>query len=233
MAERYGRRALTLAQSAGIPGLTKMALRNLADYLCQQEHYMEAEQLTHDAYQLAIRDGDEIGAAIALLRSAEIAYGREEFQRGREILLEASQIEGLHQRALAKWALLMTQLGRVNVALGEAEEARHYLRKGLEAYPPLRYDMAASLGKLLLIIVDWMQTERPIRSVELLALVSNHPESGARQKEAAHKQLAKIATKLPKNDMAAARARADTLDLAETIARLKVELDEVPDSSPD
>lgn len=227
-AERYGRQMLSLARELGISSLVRMGFRKLASYLRLQESYAEAEQCAIKAYELALRDGDEIGAVIAQYRAAEVAYDQHRFQEARELLLKASQTEGLQQKALAQWSNNRSMLGRVAIGLGKREEARQYLHEALGLYPPLRYD-AAVLDELLITVADWMQEERPDRAVELLVLVHGHPECSANGRGEAQRRLAQLARQLPENVMSEARARGGGLAIEATIEQLKAELDRFPD----
>jgi predicted ATPase/DNA-binding CsgD family transcriptional regulator len=152
----------------------------LGDYAAAKEHFRAS-------YSLRKEFDDLEGMALALNHLGEVALqqqadeeARQLYEQSRTIYQEINDLGGL--------ATALNGLGRAALVQGDYETAYRYFQDSLRMarqiqFVPLLLSLLVGVGEL------WLQTERPARGIELLALAHHHPGSERRTRERAQRRL--------------------------------------------
>ncbi|MDQ4077268.1 MAG: tetratricopeptide repeat protein, partial [Chloroflexota bacterium] len=214
-AQEYARLAYASAVVVNDRWVMAYILNDLGDIARALGNYGQAQQYYRASYAIREEFDDPEGMAVALNRLGEVAWLQQAYQ----------EAEQLCQRSLTIYREIGDQggLARSLNGLGNAACAREAYRTALSyfhealsisaeiEYLPLTLSILVGIGDLLLGI------GRVEQSVEVLALIRQHPASGRDVCERAEGLLARAGQQLPPKELADAFQRSEVGDLSATV----------------
>jgi tetratricopeptide (TPR) repeat protein len=212
--------ALALYQQIGDPHGTADTLNDLGVVAAGMDCNAEARQYHQRCLAVRRQINDRWGIGTSLNNLGYLAYMAQEYAEARAYLQEGLAI----QREIGDRyhvANCRVNLGAIALAEGEGREAAGHLYAALRSAAdirasPLALEALAGIGALL----AGGEPEEAERAVELLSCVREHPLTDGWTRGRVERGLAQLATELPSEVWAAARARGRVADLEGIVAEV-------------
>jgi predicted ATPase/DNA-binding NarL/FixJ family response regulator len=192
-ARRYVQRAYALTQETENRWMMAYILSDMGNVarvakdLAQAQHYYQASY----AIKQELRDPE--GMAMALAAMGRIASLQQEDDQAFDLYTQSLHIyEEIDDRGAQ--ARSLAGLGCASLALGNYEQARHYLARGLDIAAEIQF-MPALLCILMAVGKYYRLTGRAARGREMLALVVHHPATDHELRAEVQRLLAEEADK--------------------------------------
>lgn len=222
VAQNYSQQGYALAQATDNRWFMAYLLIEMGNIARALGDYVQARQHYQASYTIREEFDDPEGMAVALNHMGKMATLQENY----------GDAEQLYRRSLAIYQEIYDQgglatslagLGRVYSALGQIQSACQHFQRALQItaemqFVPLTLSILSGIGELLL------QTGRPERGLELLALALHHPAGDHETKARTQQHLTHHQSILPPAIFTAAAQRGAASDLEAVIATVQAEL---------
>lgn len=221
-ARQYAQQAYALTLETKDRWFSAYCLTELGNVAYARNDYVTAKGYYEASYTIRTEFEDPEGMAMALNHLGQTATAQGDLAEAQQLYRQSLAIcRKINNRG--GLAAALNGLGTIAVAQADYNTAQEHYGQALQIaaemrYAPLILSLLTGIGELLL------QTGRPERGLELLALVVRHPAGEQESKERAGQRLNHYQAQLPADTLEAAVQQEAQADLKSIIIALQAEL---------
>jgi tetratricopeptide (TPR) repeat protein len=210
-ARRLHLESLEVSRDIGDPLGIAGSLDNLGLIARDEGGYGEAERYFREGLTLRRQVGRAWDLAVSLRHMGDAALGQGEYEAAARWYTESIHT---YQSSPERFAIeaAVAGLGETSLAQGDADEARRHFRTALRT-AALAGDSSQTLKVLVGVCSFLVRTGHDERAAEGIAAVLHHPASTWATRARAEHLLSELATRLPRETLVLAQARAASLEL--------------------